>query len=403
MTEFKDCYRLASVVLIDRDGEVVGQLAPVKLSTPWFQEMSELIALVKQRDNLDITILRLLTVDDSHLPELLVSYLAELASTSFDNKQLLPWRGQLDEHPLRLSYANPQGPAHDLQWAGEVLQDSGYGPVIEQQQIRTWNLSSIWRLSTASDTFWLKAVPPFFAHESQVLQLFADEKVPTLLATEQHRMLLQHLPGEDCYDATFEQMLLMIGQLVDIQWRWHDRLEELFKTGMPDSRPKVLLNQISAVASQYLHELAPQEQTTLKAFLENLPERLVQLESCGIPDTLVHGDYHPGNWRGVDLDLAILDWGDCSVGHPLLDLPALIERAGEHEAVLMASWCEAWQAKIPDADVKRAAELVKPIATARAATVYQRFLDNIEPSERIYHDADPVFFLKKTAGLLFTV
>lgn len=62
---------------------------------------------------------------------------------------------------------------------------------------------------------------------------------------------------------------------------------------------------------QYLHELGDQHQIKLTEFVETLPTRLVQLEACGMPETLVHGDYHPGNWRGIVLDLTILDRGDC--------------------------------------------------------------------------------------------
>ena len=43
MTEFRDSYRLASVILVDDLGDVIGQLAPLKLSSPWFQEIGELV------------------------------------------------------------------------------------------------------------------------------------------------------------------------------------------------------------------------------------------------------------------------------------------------------------------------------------------------------------------------
>ena len=34
------------------------------------------------------------------------------------------------------------------------------------------------------------------------------------------------------------------------------------------------------------------------------------------------------------------------------------------------------------------------------AAVYQRFLDNIEPSEHPYHRADPAEWLRRTAALV---
>ena len=400
MTEFRDSYRLASVILVDDVGDVIGRLAPLKLSSPWFQEIGELVEVVRREYGLRVTILRLLEVDDSHLPELAVSYLAQADREDIKEGQLLAWAGQLDEQPLRLPYAKPGGPAKELSWAREMLSQQGYGQVVEQEQIRTWNLSSIWKLTTASDTFWLKSLPPFFSHEGRVLELFARESVPEVVAAAEQRVLLRHLPGEDCYEASLEQMLLMVDRLVDLQWRWHNRLDVLFKAGLTDFRSDVLARRIPVVITQHLHELKEEHQARLTTFADTLPARLVQLEDCGIPVTLVHGDYHPGNWHGIGMDLTILDWGDCCVGHPLLDLPALTDRAGEHAVRVTSRWQEAWQARLPCANVKAAIDLVRPIAQARMAVVFQHFLDNIEPSERIFHDSDPVLALEKTAEIL---
>ena len=62
-----------------------------------------------------------------------------------------------------------------------------------------------------------------------------------------------------------------------------------------------------------------------------LPARFAEVAACGMPDTLVHGDYHPGNVRGEPGNLTMLDWGDTGVGQPLLDMPAFLagRAAGE--------------------------------------------------------------------------
>ncbi len=51
----------------------------------------------------------------------------------------------------------------------------------------------------------------------------------------------------------------------------------------------------------------------LDSLVEDLPGHFAALNACGIPDSLVHGDFHPGRYR-------ILDWGDCGIGNPMLDL-----------------------------------------------------------------------------------
>jgi len=55
---------------------------------------------------------------------------------------------------------------------------------------------------------------------------------------------------------------------------------------------------------------------------------------------------------------------------------------------------------VPGCDPDRARDLLAPVAALQLAAVYQMFLDNIEPSERVYHAADPADWLARTAALL---
>ena len=271
---------------------------------------------------------------------------------------------------------------------------------MRRTQQRTWNLSSIWRLDTGSATFWVKAVPTFFAHESRVLTLFADHGepgMPRLVASRGGDMLLEHIPGEDAYGADRAQMEHMVRQLVDLQWRWAPRLDALRAAGVPDRGSDVLAATIPAVIRRHAHTMSGSRRAGLFQFVERLPERLARLDDCDLPVSLVHGDYHPGNWRGTGLELVMLDWGDCVIGHPLLDFPGLLDRAGPHAAAVREAWLNAWREKAPHADVEQAAELAMRLADARMAVVFQTFLDQIEPSEHIYHETDPGDFLTRVA------
>ncbi len=98
----------------------------------------------------------------------------------------------------------------------------------------------------------------------------------------------------------------------------------------------------------------------------------------------------------------ILDWGDVGVGHPLLDLPAFVERAGDHVDTLHARWMDRWADAVPGSDPERAAKLIAPIALMRQAIIYQRFLDGIEETERVYHCDDVPERLAAVAALLTT-
>ncbi|RBI96709.1 aminoglycoside phosphotransferase family protein, partial [Micromonospora provocatoris] len=61
--------------------------------------------------------------------------------------------------------------------------------------------------------------------------------------------------------------------------------------------------------------------------LDGLDHRLRQVGDCGLPDTLVHGDLHPGNVRGDDGHRTVIDWADSFVGHPAFDILRLTEWA----------------------------------------------------------------------------
>jgi len=390
VTAWAERQRLASVILVDRRERVLGELPAVALSEPWLQEIAELVDHVNTAHEISIAILRLLQVDDSEPGPIRAQYLAELSRGDPGRLPLQPWHGELTPEPLRQSYASAGGPQSDLDWAAAELERQGFGQLIQCRQIRTWNLSSIWQLHTENETFWLKSVPSFFAHEGRVLSLLQSEAVPRLIAHDNQRVLMGHQAGEDCYDADLPLMRKMVTALVELQWRWRTRTAELKRAGIQDHSGMLLCESVTDVINRHLDELTPGEQSILANFRDTLPDRIKALWAAGIPSTLVHGDYHPGNWRGNSSHTIILDWGDCFIGHPLQDLPALLDRAGDDADELREHWIKEWQSHCPEADMEHALDLVTPLARARMAAVYQMFLDNIEPTERIYHEDDPL-------------
>ena len=389
--------RVARLVLVTPEGAVVGRLAPVPVDLPWWQDAQSVVLAVREYHGIDVTILRLLEAvrDRPHGGE--ITYLAEVA-------QPVPaevWAGRLDPHPLRPSYAEPGGPAADLAWATRILDGHGLAPAGRPVQIRSWNLSSIWRIPVARQTVWLKVVPPFFAHEPRVLTAMADCRVPELLGHDGERMLLAEVAGEDMYEAPLPRLLEMVTLLVELQSSWTGRVDQLRTIRLPDWGGLALITAIGDVAERASEELSRDELTLLQNFVSGLDKRFAALESCGLPDTLVHGDFHPGNFRGTERTLTLLDWGDSGIGHPMLDQPAFLDRVPfEYVEMIKEHWARAWLTCLPGCEPARAASLVAPIAAARQAVNYQRFLDNIEPSEQAYHSNDPADWLRRTAALV---
>jgi aminoglycoside phosphotransferase (APT) family kinase protein len=119
------------------------------------------------------------------------------------------------------------------------------------------------------------------------------------------------------------------------------------------------------------------------------------LAGCGLPDTVVHGDFHPGNWRSGDGSLVVLDWADAHLGNPVLDGLRAIDYlpAGRRRAAA-TSWISAWSAAVPGSRPADALRIAEPLAHLANAVRYQEFLDNIEPSERVYHLGDPAAVIR---------
>jgi hypothetical protein len=376
------------------DGVVVGRLPALPVPTPWWQDIEPVLRAVRERHGIEATILRLLEAELDRPPGGRVTYLAEVARPV----PAEPWQGSLDEQPRRHPFAKPGGPAADLAWAKSILARLAPLPTAPPIQVRTWNLSSLWRIPVDGQTVWLKVVPSFFAHEGELLARLAGARVPTLLGHDDGRMLLAEIPGDNLYEAELPQLLEMVTLLVGLQRSWRDRVDDLLALGLPDWRAPALTAAIVEVIERTADELSADDRATLARFVRGLPSRLRQVADCGLGDSLVHGDFHPGNVRGDSRGITLLDWGDSGVGHPLLDQPAFLGRISSVD-IVKEHWLRLWREAVPGSDPARAAVLLGPVAAARQAVIYRRFVDAIEPAEHPYHRADPAAWLQRTATL----
>jgi hypothetical protein len=389
--------RIARLVLVTPRGEVVGALQPFPVATPWWQDAEPVVKAAREIHGIDVTVVRLLEAELMLPPGGTVTYLAEVTQPVAAET----WPGTLDEHPLRMPWARPGGPAADVAWAESVLAERGMPHIGPAQQVRTWNLSSLWRLPVEGQTAWLKCVPPFFAHEGPMLERLHGGPTPTLIANDGPRLLLAEIPGVDLYGAPMPRLLEMVLLLVGLQREWLHRTDELLALGLPDWRAPALGPEIAGLVERLGPQLADNDRATLDRFVMGLPDRFADVASCGLPDTLVHGDFHPGNFRGDATSLVLLDWGDSGVGHPLLDEPAFLDRVpADAVETVRSRWHREWTRAVPRSDPDRASRLLRPVAAARQALIYLAFLDGIEPSEHPYHVADPADWLHRTSELL---
>ncbi len=395
-----------TLVLCTPHGEQLGVLPPYDVALPWWQEVAGVVAGAREAYGADVTVLRLLAARAPFGTGGPVTYLAETTEPGAVADAVRPWDGPdpLADDPLRLPYARPGGPAADLSWADGVLAARGADRTGPAAQQRTWNLSSVWRLPTTVGDAWLKVVPPFFAHEGAMLERIAmahPDLVPPLLGTADGRVLMRHVDGGDNYDAGLPVLLAMVRALVEVQAEWVDRVGELLGLGAPDWRAGALEPAVHDVVDRTADQLDDETLAALHPLVDGLAARLAAVAECGVPDTLVHGDYHPGNTVGSGERPVILDWGDAGAGNAMLDRAALTARLDRADrSTVLDEWGAAWRERVPGSDPTRAADLLAPVAPLRQAVVYRAFLDGIEKSERVYHASDPADRLRRAAQVV---
>jgi hypothetical protein len=400
--------RTVTLVLVDAAGSVLGALPPFDVTVPWWPEVGEIVEAARERHGVSVTVLRLVAADRPSPPGGAVTYLAQHDGRPPDRLRLAPMSVDRGDHPLRAPYARPGGPDVTLRWAGEELRRLGHDGRVTAVQRKTWNLSAIWRLDRTEpdpgpdQSVWLKQLPGFLRQEKAVLTWLAatvPDAAPALLAADgEGRQLLAHLPGEDRFGAPVEDRYAMVDLLHTIQVRGVDAVDELIASGVPDLRAGRLAERIRAVAAAHgtaIRGLGP--------LVDGLDDRFATVRRCGLPDTLVHEDFHPGNVRNRPnggSPPVILDWGDAFVGNPTFDVLRMVDDLDPVQAKpLLDAWQELWRASAPGSDPATALALLRPVESLLQAMVYANFLANIEPSEHPYHAADVSIHLNAAVRL----
>jgi hypothetical protein len=370
--------------VVTHGGDCRGKVGPFPIEVPWWAEVEPVVAHLEETLGVPVVVLRLLTVEGSDgMRDGHVTYHAEALEppgklTAFDFAD--------DDHPLRLPWARPSGVRELLGWAADHVDLTGR-PV----QVKTWNLSALFRLPTADGAVWLKAIPGFAAAEPAAIAAVAAVEpglVPTVVASAPGRMLLADVPGADCWDASPQLAADAVGRLVAAQARISPP-----PPAIPDRRPGLLAAAVRDLLDGPVGaELSAPE---LRA-ARSLQPRWELLADCGLPDTVVHGDFHPGNWRQGAGPPVVLDFADAHWGNPVLDgLRAIDFLPADRRRQTADAWIAAWTAAAPRSRPAEALRIAEPLAHLAYAVRYQEFIDNIEPSEHVYHQGDPAASIRE--------
>lgn len=385
--------------MVTVDGALLGAVGPFVVEVPWWSEVEAVVARLRQTLGVPVFVLRLLHVEggeggrDGHVTyhvEALQRPVRGWDPCAVDHADLTA------PHELRSPWARIDGLKELLAWASGALSWAGRPVTGAVEQRRTWNLAGLFRLPTASGPVWLKATPSFATDEAAVIALLAQVDpglVPTVVAAGERRVLLEHLPGEDGWAVAPDVLTSAVDRFVAAQVALAHQ-----PSGLPDRRTPV----ITGMVRRLLDDLTGLAGLTTEehAAAQDLVRRWPALDDCGLPDTIVHGDFHPGNWRCDGGRPAVVDFSDAHFGNPVLDGLRVFEFLPEAKRpIAVRAWVDAWKVRWPGADPARALAVAAPLGHLVYAVRYQEFLDGIEPSERIYHLDDPINVIRKALKL----
>ena len=278
-------------------------------------------------------------------------------------------------------------------WIGARLDSFGRPPTGPTVAVKVWSLSAVLRTPTAVGSVWFKAACDHFRPEPALTRLvvnLAPRHAPPVLATDDERgwLLMDHLAGAE--DASQDEAPAGLGAaaarvIAELQLRSADRVEEMTALGVPRrglAETKAAFDRL-LVDSVELDDISPETLEQARGAADRVHEAIDELAMLGVPDTLVHGDLHPGNVaRDVD-SLVVYDWSDAAISHPFLDLVHLTRSmAPDEAAAAVTAYGAVWRSAYPTLDVERVFALAERVNTIYQMVVFEEIYRAQERASR---------------------
>jgi len=251
---------------------------------------------------------------------------------------------------------------------------------------RQWNASptfSLIRLETNDGALWFKAAGEPKAHELPVSLLLArlfPNHVPRILGIHRswNGWLSAEAPGttlDEISDCSIWERAA--AELAELQIASIGKGSDLLEGKCKDLRLPGLENRVDPFLARMADFMAAQEKKTpaplanseLASLGEGLKESCSLLQGFGLPDTLGHIDFNPGNILVSPDHCVFLDWAEGCVTNPLITFEYLrrhLERGGIQEpaaeARLSAAYLRPWAAYFSPEDLGRALAVAPPVA-----------------------------------------
>jgi aminoglycoside/choline kinase family phosphotransferase len=254
-----------------------------------------------------------------------------------------------------------------------------------------WPLAIVLRAPTASGPCFLKCAARTFPHEAAITAALAGRTpwgVPEVIAVEpaQNWLLMGDL-GEDALGAKpADAWADGAARLAELQRAWVGSTDALLAAGALRRTPAALADDVPGLLD--VGGLGGRLRSDIRADWATAVPRLVEachrLAELPIPETLVHGDFHPWNVVRTPDGLVVFDWSDGAVGHPFVDLATTLIRTPDLaiRRAIADRYLEAWP-ELPAAERGPATDLALVVGSLYQVQSYLGIFATLDPFESL--------------------
>lgn len=290
----------------------------------------------------------------------------------------------------RSRWVEPGWETEAAQWIAQQLPQT---TILAIEPVKGWGISYVSRVRTTDGLFYFKATAdlPLFVNEGVVsagLAKLFPQFIPAPHAVEpnEHWMLSADWGEPLGWKVSAEKRGHLVQQFACLQQESVAQVPALLQLGCLDRRLEkipALLDAMFASLSLDLSNLSPEELEAFQNLTPRLKEMCRQLQSYNIPQTILHGDLHPGNVAQQGEQLLFFDWTDCCIAHPFLDMLTIFEEEDPQlKAHLQKSYLDCWQPFESSAGLQEAWELAEPLGILHQIISYHFILFYLHPALR---------------------
>jgi hypothetical protein len=303
-------------------------------------------------------------------------------------KSIKQWAAYRRE-PSQAPFAKPGWLSELFAWSQQQLAPLGLRLTGSFGQLNASPTFSLIRLEANNSAVWFKATGEPNRHELAVTVCLArllPEYVPEVLAVQVawNGWLVREVAGGTLDRGTqLASWLRTAEDLARLQIKSARKRAELLDAGCLDLGLPRLIGEVDPFIDRMRGLMAAQEKKTparltdpeLTLLGESLKQACSRLSELGLPDTLGHLDFNPGNVIVSTGRCVFLDWAEACLANPLVTFEYLREHfrhkwAADPAAVesLIATYMEPWEPLVPMNKMKQAA-LFSPLIAVFAYAV----------------------------------